>query len=186
VEIVWVTAESGEISAGWSKVPLFDSGPKETLIHPKDTVLADEVTTPVFAGTPRFLLFSNEVPPDAALQAECQLAVKVSTHLAMEGHTSLLRENEIVDLSTVQPMAPIAQPMTLGAISFTIPGANDTGESEMAKLSFDKALMQYIRAVTNETIDIQTETDETIDMRALVGVHNVSMHMIGAAARTAL
>ena len=164
------------VSVGWSAVPLFAGASRLR------EEFGPEIETPVFAGTPRYLLFDNEPPSEEALP-DCLLRTRVRTaHATLGAHQQLLRENEVVALdeeivglsgSLAAPAAPPTCSITLSELSFAIPGVVDAdGATDISKLSFDDALMKYLQSVTAPEVWASAEGVKTAC--ALVGVHNVS------------
>ena len=168
----------GEISVGWAVAPLF---PPRGAGKLKET-FGPEVEAPIFAGTPRYLLFDSEPPADQALP-DCTLRLRVRTFAAMGQFQGLLRENEVVGIGDALPGlggslgAPVALPtcsLTLSDLAFAIPGVPGTIDvrtsTDISKLDFDAAMMKYLQAVT--PADVWASSKGVTTARALVGAHN--------------
>ena len=166
------------VSVGWSVAPLF---PPHGAGRLKGT-FGPEVESPVFAGTPRYLLFDSAPPADEAI-ADCKLRLRVRTFAGMGPYQSLLRENEIVGMADALPglggslLAPAAAPtcsITLSDLSFAIPGVPDSQDvrtsTDISKVDFDSAMMKYLEAVTDP--EVWAGSKGVTKTRALVGVHN--------------
>ncbi len=168
----------GEVSVGWAVAPLF---PPHGAGKLRDT-FGPEVEVPMFAGTPRYLLFDDQPPAEHALP-ECTLRLRVRTLTAMAQFQSLLRENEIVGIGDELPglggslAAPTMKPtctIKLSDLAFAIPGVPDSIDvrtsTDISKQDFDAAMMKYLQAVTPP--DVWANSKGVTKARALVGVHN--------------
>ena len=167
----------GEVGVGWGVVALFPPHGAKL----KES-FGPEVEAPMFAGTPRYLLFDNQPPLDQALP-DCKLRLRVRTFSAMAQFQSLLRENELVGIHDGLPglggslAAPVKKPtcsLKLSDLHFAIPGVPDTIDvrtsTDISKQDFDSAMMKYLQAVTPP--DLWANSKGLTKARALVGVHN--------------
>eukprot|EP01043_Picozoa_sp_COSAG02_P015215 COSAG02_NODE_643_length_19037_cov_9.951632_8_plen_1392_part_00 len=168
----------GEVSVGWGVAPLF---PPHGAGKLRDT-FGPEVEVPMFAGTPRYLLFDDQPPAEHALP-DCTLRLRVRTLTAMAQFQKFLRENEIVGISDGLPglggslSAPTVKPtctIKLSDLAFAIPGVPDSIDvrtsTDISKQDFDAAMMKYLKAVTPP--DVWANSKGVTKARALVGVHN--------------
>eukprot|EP01047_Picozoa_sp_COSAG01_P012944 COSAG01_NODE_596_length_15055_cov_17.624967_2_plen_424_part_00 len=171
VEVVRET-DTGAVSAGWALIPLFgrrlhDLGGPSVLLQ-----------VPLCPGTPRYLLYGAEVPASGAASTG-SLQVKMWTHLAALQHTSLLRENEFVSMDYKLPglaqglATPTPVPtcdVTLSRMQFSMADAAGTGDTGIAKLHFEPALMKCLESIGN--IEQWRGSTGVNSARALVGIHN--------------
>lgn len=168
----------GEISVGWAMAPLF---PPHGAGRLRDT-FGPEVEAPVFAGTPRYLLFDDQPPAEQGLP-DCHLRLRVRTFTDMTPFQGLLRENEIVGInegvaglggSFAAPTKVPTCTIKLADLTFAIPGVPETQDlrtsTDISKQDFNAAMMKYLEAVT--PAEIWANSKGMTKARALVGVHN--------------